>query len=130
MSTVAALALILTTMSLIVHFAMLAMGKLRTQNLEIITGVFDGMPMSLEDRRMALIMGPTWIYVNMAILNAFFAMAMWAVAVHVERTDVRWIAYAALVFHGVAALNWLGNLVIGTSYVLRKLREQESDGRR
>ena len=130
MSTAAALALILATMSLIVHLAFLAMTKLRDQNLEIITGVFDGMPMSLEDRRMALIMGPTWIYVNMAILNAFFAMAMWAVAVHVERADVRWIAYAALVFHGAAALNWLGNLVIGTSYVLRKLREQESDTQR
>jgi len=127
MSTVAALALILTTMSLIVHFAMLAMGKLKTDLREIITGVFDGMPMSLEDRRMWLIAGPTWIYANMAILNAFFAMVMWGVAVNVERTDVRWIAYAALVFHGFAAINWLGNLFIGTSYALRKLREQERD---
>jgi hypothetical protein len=61
----------------------------------------------------------------MAFLNLFNAVVMWGVAGSVADSSIRWMAHAALLFHGIAAVSWLGSTFIGVRYVLGQLRKAE-----
>jgi len=124
MSTVAALALVVATVSLVMYLALPTMERARVLAVEILSGSVAGMPMSLEFRRLTVYQGFLWQYLNMMFFNVFGALVMWGVAVHVEGS-IRWIAYATLVFHGLAAVQWLGAAAIAILYLRSKLREQE-----
>ena len=58
--------------------------------------------------------------------SALCAIVMWGLADHVEGST-RWVVHATLVFHGFAAVQWLGAAVIAILYILGKLREQERE---
>lgn len=124
MSTAAALALIVATVSLVMFLALPTMQKAKVLAAEILNGSVAGMPVTLEFRRIAIFQAFLWHYLNMALLNLFGALVMWCVANQVEE-GIRLVAYAALVFHGFAAVQWLGASVIAILYLLGKLRERE-----
>ena len=69
MSTDAALALVVATISLVMFLALSTMDKAKTLAVEILTGSVAGMPMSLEFRRLAVFQGFLWNYLNMMFFN-------------------------------------------------------------
>ena len=128
MSTTAALALIATTVFTACFLGLSTIDKCTQRAGQILNGVQDGVPISMDYRKILVFQSFVPPMANMLFLNVFDAIVMLGVACSVGPDSmVRWMAYATLIFHGAAALQWLGNASISVAFFFSLQRKVEAD---